>query len=151
MVCTEVFVSIQEFVRFIYNILLIMIELVGYKKTMSLNGEKKEKVFVKANLPHRMDFEKLCALIAERTTLTDFEVAFVLAEVEQVVIENIEIGRGTEIGRLGSVELSVKASAVDSFEELDKNLVEKTKIIYKPSKGIKEALRNMKYKVVRQK
>jgi hypothetical protein len=29
--------------------------------------------------------------------------------------------------------------------------VEKTKIIYKPSKGIKEALRNMKYKVVRQK
>ena len=74
-----------------------MIELVGYKKTMSLNGEKKEKVFVKANLPHRMDFEKLCALIAERTTLTDFEVAFVLAEVEQVVIENIELGRDSAV------------------------------------------------------
>ena len=68
-----------------------------------------------------------------------------------MVIENIQLGRGTEIGRLGSVELAVKANAVDSEEELDKKLVEKTKIIYKPSKGIKEALRNVKYKVVRQK
>ncbi|MEE0917893.1 MAG: hypothetical protein UIQ67_06275 [Bacteroidales bacterium] len=128
-----------------------MIDLIGYKKRMHINGEDKDQYSVRINPKTRMDFEKLCALIAERTTLTDFEVAFVLAEVEQVVIENIEIGRGTEIGRLGSVELSVKANAVDSFEELDKNLVEKTKIIYKPSKGIKEALRNVKYKVVRQK
>ena len=52
---------------------------------------------------------------------------------------------------LNSRNVSYDGVSVDSFEELDKNLVEKTKIIYKPSKGIKEALRNMKYKVVRQK
>ena len=128
-----------------------MIDLIGYKKRMHINGEDKDQYSVRINPKTRMDFEKLCALIAERTTLTDFEVAFVLAEVEQVVIENIQLGRGTEIGRLGSVELAVKANAVDSEEELDKKLVEKTKIIYKPSKGIKEALRIVKYKLVRQK
>ena len=80
-------------------------------------------------------------------TLTDYEVKFALAEVMQVIIENIEIGRGTELGPLGSIELSVKADAVDTEEELNKKLIEKTKILYKPSKEIKKALKEVKYKI----
>jgi predicted histone-like DNA-binding protein len=96
-----------------------------------------------------MDFDKMCALIAERTTLTDYEVEFALAEVMQVIVENIGIGRGTELGPLGSIELAVKANAVDTEEEVNKKLVEKTKIIYKPSNYIKKALKTVKYKMER--
>jgi hypothetical protein len=48
---------------------------------------------------------------------------------------------------LGSIELSVKADAVDTEEELNKKLIEKTKILYKPSKDIKKALKEVKYKI----
>ncbi|MBR4301298.1 MAG: hypothetical protein IKT84_05215, partial [Bacteroidales bacterium] len=54
---------------------------------------------------------------------------------------------GTELGPLGCVELSVKADAVDTEEELNKKLIEKTKILYKPSKEIKKALKEVKYKI----
>ena len=95
-----------------------MIDLIAYKKRMHINGEDKDKYSLRINPKGRLDFDKMCALIAERTTLTDYEVKFALAEVMQVIIENIEIGRGTELGPLGSIELSVKADAVDTEEEL---------------------------------
>ena len=126
-----------------------MIDLISYKKRMHINGEDKDQYSVRINPKIRMDFDKMCALIAERTTLTDYEVEFALGEVMQVIIENIGIGRGTELGPLGSIELAVKANAVDTEEEVNKKLVEKTKIIYKPSKDIKKALKTVKYKIER--
>lgn len=114
---------------------------------MCINNEKQDKLFLKMVPQERMSFNDLCALIAERTTLADYEVEFALAAVKDVIIDNIRIGRGTELGPLGSIELSVKADAVDTEEELNKKLIEKTKILYKPSKDIKKALKEVKYKI----
>ena len=124
-----------------------MIRITSYKKTMCINNEKQDKLFLKMVPQERMSFNDLCALIAERTTLADYEVEFALAAVKDVIIDNIRIGRGTELGPLGSIELSVNADAVDTEEELNKKLIEKTKIIYKPSKDIKKALKEVKYKI----
>ena len=124
-----------------------MIRITSYKKTMCINNEKQDKLFLKMVPQERMSFNDLCALIAERTTLADYEVEFALAAVKDVIIDNIRIGRGTELGPLGSIELSVKADAVDTEEELNKKLIEKTKILYKPSKDIKKALKKVKYKI----
>ena len=124
-----------------------MIRITSYKKTMCINNEKQDKLFLKMVPQERMSFNDLCALIAERTTLADYEVEFALAAVKEVIVDNIRIGRGTELGPLGSIELSVKADAVDTEEELNKKLIEKTKILYKPSKDIKKALKEVKYKI----
>jgi predicted histone-like DNA-binding protein len=124
-----------------------MIRITSYKKTMCINNEKQDKLFLKMVPQERMSFNDLCALIAECTTLADYEVEFALAAVKDVIIDNIRIGRGTELGPLGSIELSVKADAVDTEEELNKKLIEKTKILYKPSKDIKKALKEVKYKI----
>lgn len=124
-----------------------MIRITSYKKTMCINNEKQDKLFLKMVPQERMSFNDLCALIAERTTLADYEVEFALAAVKEVIVDNIRIGRGTELGPLGSIELSVNADAVDTEEELNKKLIEKTKIIYKPSKDIKKALKEVKYKI----
>ena len=124
-----------------------MIRITSYKKTMCINNEKQDKLFLKMVPQERMSFNDLCALIAERTTLADYEVEFALAAVKEVIVDNIRIGRGTELGPLGSIELSVNADAVDTEEELNKKLIEKTKILYKPSKDIKKALKEVKYKI----
>jgi predicted histone-like DNA-binding protein len=89
-------------------------------------------------------------MISERTTLNAYEVEFVLSVLQEVVIENLEIGRGIELGRLGCLEPSLKAEAVDNKNDINLNTIKKTRLIYKPSKAIKAALKNMKYGINRQ-
>jgi predicted histone-like DNA-binding protein len=126
-----------------------MVELIRYQKTLYSHGEKKEVFFLRMDPSARLDFDKMCNLIAERTTLTAYEVEFVLSELHDVLIENIEIGRGIELGRLGSIEPSVKATAVDSLEELNLKTLKKATLVYKPSISLKKALKNLKYKILK--
>lgn len=99
----------------------------------------------------RLGFEKMCELISERTTLNAYEVEFVLSVLQEVVIENLEIGRGIELGRLGCLEPSLNTTAVENKKDINLNTIKKTRLIYKPSKSIKAALKNMKYSIERQK
>jgi hypothetical protein len=50
---------------------------------------------------------------------------------------------------LGRVDLSIKVTPVDNEKEIDRDLVDKTKIIYKSSKGIKKVLKNVKYTMMK--
>ena len=65
---------------------------------VNVNGETKEMYALKLNPVHPMDFDVLSKLIAERTTLTEYEVEFVLSELQTVMIENLELGRGVKLG-----------------------------------------------------
>lgn len=98
----------------------------------------------------RLSFNEVCRLIAHRTTLTEGEVAFVLTEVAQVVVENIEDGRGTELGALGSVEISAETQSKPAAEELTLDTVKRVKLIYKPSLKIKKALKKVRMRIKRE-
>ena len=75
-----------------------MIQLIPFKRMVNVNGETKEMYALKLNPVHPMDFDVLSKLIAERTTLTEYEVEFVLSELQTVMIENLELGRGVKLG-----------------------------------------------------
>lgn len=128
-----------------------MIDLLICKKNVYSHGKKDEKYFLTLPGRDRLDFEKMCNLISERTTLNTYEVEFVLSVLQEVVIENLELGRGIELGKLGYLEPSLTATAVDDIKDINLNTIKKTRLIYKPSKSIKAALRNMKYSINRQK
>lgn len=128
-----------------------MIDLLICKKNVYSHGKKDEKYFLTLPGRDRLDFEKMCNLISERTTLNTYEVEFVLSVLQEVVIENLELGRGIELGRLGCLEPSLTTTAVDDIKDINLNTIKKTRLIYKPSKAIKVALRNMKYSINRQK
>ena len=51
-----------------------MIQLIPTKRTLNCNGVNKEVYLLKLNPVHPMDFDVLSKLIAERTTLTEYEV-----------------------------------------------------------------------------
>ena len=95
----------------------------------------------------RLDFDKMCKLISERTTLNDYEVEFVLSVLQEVVIENLEIGRGIELGRLDCLEPSMHATAVEDLKDINLKTIKKAHIIYKPSVEIKKTLKNLKYRI----
>lgn len=95
------------------------------------------------------DMESVSKLISERTTLAAGEVEFVLRVLEDVLVEALEYGAGMELGALGKVEPSLSAAAVDSKEEISLKNVRKVNLIYKPSKRIKKALKELKFTINR--
>lgn len=127
-----------------------MIPLEILEKVIAKDGEKHPMYYLTLPGRARLDFDKMCELISERTTLNAYEVEFVLSVLQEVVIENLEIGRGIELGRLGCLEPSLNTVAVEYKEDINLNTIKKTRLIYKPSKAIKAALKNMKYSIKRQ-
>ena len=138
----------DRFARLIIHKTFIMIPL---EITSRKSSVEDKEVYCLVLPRERLDFEKMCNLIAERTTLEASEVDFVLAVLQDVVIENLEIGRGIELGRLGCLEPSLNAVAVDNIKDVNLKTIKKTRLIYKPSKPIKAALKNMKYSINRRK
>ncbi len=115
------------------------------------NDDNKEVYHLVLPGRSRLGFDKMCDLISERTTLNAYEVEFVLAILQEIVIENLEIGRGIELGRLGCLEPSLDTVTVENKKDINLNTIKNTRLIYKPSKSIKAALKNMKYSIERQK
>lgn len=95
----------------------------------------------------RLNFEQMSKLIAERTTLSEYEVEFTLSELQSIIIENLQLGRGIELGRLGCIEPSINVTAVEKKEDINLKTIKKARLIYKPSKAIKAALKNLKFKI----
>ena len=126
-----------------------MINLIPTKRMVNINGTSKEMHTLKLNPIHPMEFETVKKLIVERTTISDFEVGFVLGELSTIIIENLQQGRGVRLENLGTFEPSLKATAVDNAEELNLDTVKKVSIIYKPSPAIKKALKKLKMRINR--
>lgn len=124
-----------------------MVNLAPYSKELYSHGERKTVHFLQIARADRLEFEKMCQLIAHRTTLTEYEVEFVLGEVQKVIIENFNIGRGTELGPLGNVEISLEAESKECAEELDLKTVKRMKLLYKPSIRIKHALKKVQFRI----
>ena len=83
----------------------------------SRKSSKEDKQIYHLVIAHqeRLDFDQICKLIAERTTLSEHEVEFALSELQDIIIENLTIGRGVELGRLGRLEPSINVKSVDNM------------------------------------
>lgn len=126
-----------------------MINLIPTKRMVNINGTSKEMHTLKLTPIHPMEFDTIKKLIMERTTLSEFEVGFVLGELSTIIIENLQQGRGVCLENLGTFEPSLKATAMDSAKELNLDTVKKVSIIYKPSPTIKKALKKLKMRINR--
>lgn len=127
-----------------------MVNLEPYSKELYSHGERREINFLQIRKARALDFDQVCGLIAHRSTLTEGEVEFVLREVVQVIIENIEDGRGTQLGPLGTVDLSLEAESRPTSEELTLSTVKRIKLLFKPSAKIKQALKEVRFRVKRE-
>lgn len=124
-----------------------MVNLIPKSQEVYKYGELQTVHFLQIARADRLEFEKMCQLIAHRTTLTEYEVEFVLGEVQKVIIENFNIGRGTKLGPLGNVEISLEAESKECAEELDLKTVKRMKLLYKPSIRIKHALKKVQFRI----
>ena len=126
-----------------------MIPLIPYEKIINANGEKKTLKYLKISPISPLKFDKMCDLIAERTTLSSNEVGFVLGEIKDMIIENASIGRGVDCGPLGVFVPSLSAKAVEDEKDLNLKTVRKINIVFKPSLKIKKAFKDFTMRIKR--
>ena len=85
----------------------------------------------------RLDFEKMCQLISEHTTLNMYEVEFVLSVLQDVAIENLQLGRGIELGVFSP---NFKTKGVYDLEKVSADNIQQVVVNFRPaalSKGIR--------------
>ncbi len=124
-----------------------MLTLIPYTKKLYVSGQMKTVHYLILDRANRAKLSEVCEIIAERTTLSEYEVEFVLSELHKVVIENVEMGRGTELGRLGVVDPSLSTKSVENFDDLSLKTVKGMRLVFKPSVAIKKALKSLKYRM----
>lgn len=137
--------SIVFLIRYIHS----MLRLIAKKQMVHENGLSKEKFFLRLYPVRPLEFDDMARLIAERTTLTEHEVQFALGELQDIIVENIRLGRGVKLDKLGSIHPSLSSKAVDSLKEINLSTVKKLRLIYKPSVRIKKALKEVKMSIDR--
>lgn len=126
-----------------------MINLVPVEKTFYLMGGGKKYYYLEVKQTAPLEFENLCRLIADRSGASPFTVEMVVNEIVDVMIENIEIGRGVRLGNLGTILPVVSSQVADKEEDLSISSVRKLRLLFKPSLRIKKALKEMRMKVKR--
>ena len=107
------------------------------KRKVAIDGEIKEKYVAKLDLMQPMDQEDIAEKINEMSTMSRGDIIGVLTSLETVIIWAWEIGHPVHLQALGNFRPSIEAEAKDTAEEVTARTIKKFKIIYNPSKYLK--------------
>ena len=119
-----------------------MIELDISKKNLYSHGKKKIKYYLTLARRQRLDFEKMCQLISERTTLNAYEVEFVLSVLQDVAIENLQLGRGVNLEELGVFSPNFKTKGEYDLEKVSADNIQQVVVNFRPAAKFRKEMDN---------
>ena len=119
-----------------------MIELDISKKNLYSHGKKKIKYYLTLARRQRLDFEKMCQLISERTTLNAYEVEFVLSVLQDVAIENLQLGRGVNLEELGVFSPNFKTKGEYDLEKVSADNIQQVVVNFRPAAKFRKGMDN---------
>ena len=96
-----------------------------------------------------VNLNQLAAIVASRSTVSRVDCYGVIIGLTQAIGESLAAGRIVKIEDLGTFQITLQGLPADSPEPLGKANIKEAKIIYKPSMGLKNTLRQLKYKRIR--
>lgn len=119
-----------------------MIELDICKKNLYSHGDKEIKYYLTLARRQRLDFEKMCQLISERTTLNAYEVEFVLSVLQDVAIENLRLGRGVNLEELGVFSPNFKTKGEYDLEKVSADNIQQVVVNFRPAAKFRKEMDN---------
>lgn len=90
-------------------------------------------------------FEDLAEMIEKKSTMSRGDVLGVLAELEVTTCYMLEKGHPVRLGILGTFYPSIETKSVDSPEKVTSKLIKRFKVIFKPSKYLKNRFKNVEF------
>ena len=95
------------------------------------------------------DLDSLSEIVASRSSLSKADCYGVIIAMTQVIGESLSEGRIVKIDNLGTFQITLKGLPADSPEDLGKASIKGANIIYKPSRNMKQTIKQLKYKRIR--
>jgi len=91
------------------------------------------------------ELSELAEMIASQSTVSPADCYAVLTALESNVIKELRNGRIVKIGTLGTYRVSISSEGKDTIEEVNASTVKKSKVLYRPGKGIRNMLKNLEF------
>ena len=104
-----------------------------------------EKFYASTISMGSVDLRKMAEKISYQSTLTPGDCYNVLSALEKNVIDELSEGKIVRLGELGTFRLSVSSEGKETEGEFTSNSIKKKRILFLPSKGLKEMLRNLNF------
>ena len=97
-----------------------------------------------------VNLDDLSKIIANSSTMSRADCYGVIMAMSEVIGQQLLQGRIIRIDNLGTFSLTLQGTAADSPEPLGKSNIKKAKMLFQPSKDIKEVLKKIEFKRVRE-
>ena len=95
------------------------------------------------------DLDRLAEIVVSQSTISRADCYGVIIALTKAIGESLAAGRIMKIDNLGTFQITLQGLPADSPDDLGKANIKGTKIIYKPSRNMKQALRQLTYKRIR--
>lgn len=93
----------------------------------------------------KLDFEKLCELIAVRSTAFIGDVMLVIEGLLSVMEERLEEGDVIKMGRLGNFRMVAGSKGIENEKDFNVSLFNKARIVFSPGTMLNKIRNNAKY------
>jgi predicted histone-like DNA-binding protein len=98
------------------------------------------KYYAKAVTHEVIGMEELSELISDQSTVSETDILAVLNSLERNIISQIKKGNLIRLGRLGSLQLSLKSLGSENPEDVSGSNVLVKRILFRPGKRLRDAL-----------
>lgn len=115
------------------------------KRKIVINSVSEDKYIAKIQVESKVGFEQIAEMVEKKSTISRGDLLGVFAEMEEASIFMLENGHPVDLGFFGSYYPSIEAKVVDTPEEVTTKTITRFKAIFRPSKYLKERLKNVTF------
>ncbi|WP_099464387.1 HU family DNA-binding protein [Parabacteroides provencensis] len=123
----------------------IKFKLVQRKDLTKGTADDAKRFYASANVTGKMDFQAICARIADRSTASDGDVALVLRGLIHCMKEALLRGESVQLGDLGHFQAVIGSKGSLTEEEFNVSLIKKPRIIFRPGADLRDVVRKISF------
>jgi len=120
------------------------IRYVRVKRRVAVGATPGIKFFAKIFMGEAYDFEKIAAMIAETSAMSEGDIMSVLKQLEKVISWQLLMGHPVKLGMLGTFYPGISAKAVDTLEGVTVETIRRIYCRFRPSVWLNKELKDSK-------
>jgi len=95
------------------------------------------------------DLDSLADIVVSQSTISRPDCYGVIIALTKAIGESLSAGRIVRIDNLGTFQITLQGLPADSPDDLGKSSIKGARIIYKPSRNMKQTMKQLTYKRIR--
>jgi len=115
------------------------------RKVMNGPEEGQEKYYAMAMTTNVTTFDKMCNLIASRSTVSSADIKGVLDSLNWAMDMELKSGNIVQLGELGNFRLSLSSEGVTTEEEVTAERIRGARIIFSPGAMLRDTRRKVTF------